>query len=333
MEEEPARGPDVSDNIGVVIIGRNEGERLLNCIQSLQSDCNKLVYVDSNSTDGSVEAARKLGVEVVELDMSVRFTAARARNAGYKHLTTLYPALEYVQFVDGDCRVDKNWIETAEHFLRVNPDFVVACGRRREIFPDRSIYNKLCDFEWNTPVGEAKACGGDFMIAVKAFDQVGGFNPSLIAGEEPELCIRLRRQGYKIMRLDAEMTLHDANITKFGQWWKRNVRAGFAFAEGAYLYGRDTEKYRVQEVRRIWIWALLLPLCLLVLSVLHPVFALGFLLYPLQVFRLAFRQGKDRFAWQYAFFNLLGKFPELQGSLRFWAGILFRAKSGIIEYK
>ena len=91
--------------IGIVIIGRNEGERLIRCIQSLHEYIANTVYVDSASTDHSVEAANNLGAHTLALDMLKPFTAARARNAGFAQLLKIFPDTEFVQFVDGDCEV------------------------------------------------------------------------------------------------------------------------------------------------------------------------------------------------------------------------------------
>ena len=149
---------------GAVVIGRNEGERLIACLQSLMNKVNHIVYVDSGSQDGSVEKALEMGVDIVNLDMTKHFTAARARNAGFENLLQSYPDLTYVQFVDGDCQVDENWISHALAFLNKNTAVAIACGRRKELHPEASIYNQFCDIEWNTPIGEAKSCGGDALI-------------------------------------------------------------------------------------------------------------------------------------------------------------------------
>ena len=178
--------------VGIVAIGRNEGERLRACLQSVIPRAALVVYVDSGSTDGSTVMARGSGGEVVELDMRIPFTAARARNEGFKRLRQLAPDLPYVHFVDGDCEVVGVWIETAAAFLDAHHDVAVVCGRRRERYPTQSIYNHLCNIEWDTPVGETSACGGDALMRVEAFEQVGGYRGDLIAGEEPELCVRLR---------------------------------------------------------------------------------------------------------------------------------------------
>jgi len=324
----------IKDYVGAVVIGRNEGQRLIACLDSLRGKVDVIVYVDSCSSDNSVEEARKRGIDVISLDLSVPFTAARARNAGANKLLTEHPELEYLQFVDGDCEVLPEWIETARNFLSRNPEYAVVCGRRRERFPDRSVYNQLCDMEWNTPVGDALACGGDAMFRVSVFQEVGGYDPTLIAGEEPEFCYRIRQQGWKIRRIDADMTLHDADITHFRQWWQRNVRGGYAYARGALLHGKESEHYCVAQSARVWFWGAFIPLALLSASVVEPWLGLTALIYPAQVVRIALRMGyKQKKNWSYAFFVMLGKFPELQGQAKCFLDQMTRSKSIIIEYK
>jgi GT2 family glycosyltransferase len=313
---------------GAVIIGRNEGTRLVACLGSFPDWVRPLVYVDSGSTDGSVAAARAAGAVVVELDMSLPFTAARARNAGLARLAEGGDAPEFVQLIDGDCALQPGWLEAAARFLVAHPDVGVVCGRRRERFPDASIWNRLCDAEWDTPVGEARACGGDALMRLRAVQTVGGYNPGLIAGEEPELCVRLRGAGWRVWRLDQEMTLHDAAMTRIGQWWKRTRRGGHAFAEGAALHGAPPECHWVAETRRALLWGALLPLTVLVGLMVTPWAALLVLAYPLQVLRLARRYG-----WERAFFMTLAKFPEAQGVLEYRLNRLRKRRSGLIEYK
>jgi GT2 family glycosyltransferase len=322
-----SRAAAVAADVGAVVIGRNEGARLVACLASLRG-ISRLVYVDSGSSDGSVAAARAAGAQVIELDLARPFTAARARNAGLAALAADPPA--YVQFVDGDCVLRDGWIDTARAFLDTRPKAAVACGRRRERYPGASVYNRLCDREWDTPVGPAAACGGDALARFEAVQAAGGFRESLIAGEEPELCLRLRRAGWEIWRLDAEMTWHDAAMTRFGHWWRRSRRAGHAFAEGAALHGRPPERHWVAESRRALAWGVALPALALALTALTPFGLLLLLAYPGQVLRLAVREGPGhRAAWERAFFLTLARFPEALGVLGFHLG----RRGRLIEYK
>jgi len=322
--------------VSAVIIGRNEGDRLIRCLESIKGKVIQLVYVDSGSADDSVGAASSIGADTVSLDMTKLFTAARARNEGFERMKRLYPEAEYVQFVDGDCEIVDGWLEHSVAFLDQHPEVAAVCGRRRERFPEKTVYNMLCDMEWDTPVGETKACGGDVLMRVAAFESVHGFRTDLIAGEEPELCVRLRAAGWKIWRLDEEMTLHDAAISRFSQWWKRNVRAGYAFAAGAFLHGAPPERHWVKESRRCLIWGLVIPVIAIVtgLLCLYCGLIIAFI-YPLQVIRLALRNIKEMktLPWLSAIFSVLGKFAEVQGQLRFYYSRLFGRVEQLIEYK
>ena len=215
------------NGIGVVVIGRNEGDRLRRCLESLAPAAVPVVYVDSGSTDASVATARAAGVEVVELDPSRPFSAGRARNEGFARCVERHPAVRSVMFVDGDCEVVTGWLDRAERELDGRPELAVVCGRRRELRPERSVYNRLADLEWDTPIGLVPSCGGDALFRVSDFAAVGGFDPSVKAGEEPELCRRLRERGRSIARIDAEMTRHDLNMTRFAEWWRRQFRVGY----------------------------------------------------------------------------------------------------------
>lgn len=325
---------------GVVVIGRNEGQRLINCLQSLAD--NPVVYVDSGSTDDSVASSRRLGVDVVQLDMSVPFTAARARNVGASALLEKYPELEYVQFVDGDCRVNLEWLRRAQQTLDQDATLAAVCGRRREVNPGASVYNLLCDIEWDTPVGDADACGGDAMYRVKSLRGVGGFNEEFIAGEEPELCFRLRADGWRIKRIDHEMTQHDAAIHSFRQWWKRSQRSGYAYALGALEHGYDaTEPFRMKSCLSVLFWGGFIPLCGILFALIKPAVALVALIAAYgvlwsKIYRHSYKRHREfsrRDIAIYAGFVVLQKFPELVGMLQCGWQYMLGRKASIIEYK
>ncbi len=320
---------------GIVVIGRNEGQRLRVCLTSCASLKLPVVYVDSGSTDDSVSIATGLGAAVVQLDMSIPFTAARARNQGLATLRETHPALALVQFLDGDCELDSAWLEVGIRFLDAEHTVAGVAGRLRERFPERSIYNRLCDIEWGAVTGECKAFGGIALVRIRALAAVGGFDASLIAGEEPELCVRLRRAGWRIWRLDAPMALHDAAMTHWAQWWRRAKRTGYAFAEGAAMHGSTEEHHYVAEVRRAVVWGLLLPIVAAMLTIAWWPMAILFLLYPLQWLRVALRLRRhgQPVPWTQAAFFLQARFAEASGALRFWILRLRKRPSQIIEYK
>lgn len=326
-----AAGPPA--RLSVVVIGRNEGERLRRCFDSLPPDAGRVVYVDSGSTDGSVELARSRGIEVVDLDMSIPFTAARARNAGLARLVTLEPAPDFVQFVDGDCELLPGWIPTAIAALRRDGAVAAVSGRLRERFANATIYNRLCELEWRGPAGDVEACGGVAMMRVNALREAGGFDPSLIAGEEPELCFRLRSRGQRILRIASEMALHDAAMTRWMQWWQRSVRAGHSYAA---VGAKHPSMWR-RERRSILAWGVAIPVAFVIASALAGATGLVLLLsYPVlwaRIFARHVREDGPDDAALYASSCVVGKFAELVGVARFWLNRLRGASTPLIEHK
>jgi len=323
--------------VGVVVIGRNEEARLGACLRSVPEWVTGVIYVDSGSTDGSVGIAESRGADVVRLDPGSPFSAGRSRNAGLRRLLEIHPDTEWVQFVDGDCELDSEWLERASRALAADSRIAAICGRRREIDPGASIYNRLCDLEWDTPVGEVDACGGDALMRCDALRVVGGYRESLIAGEEPELCLRLRREGFRILRADAEMTRHDAAMSRLGQWWTRAVRAGYAFAEVSNLHAGSNWQIWARDVRSAWLWAFILPICVGI-AVALDWRAIGLLgVYPLQAFRIAVhvrRRGwRAADALLFGVSCLIAKFAHLVGALRFHRARLRGRPSSLIEYR
>ena len=319
-----------ASRVGLVAIGRNEGERLDRCLRSVPPGV-PVVYVDSASTDGSAALARSFGAAVVELDLSTPFTAARARNEGFAALLKERPGLDYVQFVDGDCELEAGWLAAAEDFLAAAPSVAAVCGRRRERFPEHSFYNRMCDDEWDTPVGEAESCGGDALFRISAFFQMRGYDPAIVAGEEPELCHRLRGTGWHIWRIEAPMTIHDADMHRPRQWWLRTVRSGFGYAQVWHktrhgiadpLYGR--------QVMSALFWTFgVVSVAAAAAALLGPIgLTAAPLLWFVQFARLARRGGG---AW--AMHMLAGKFAETQGILRYVRARIAGRRQGAIFYK
>lgn len=256
----------LKNRIALVVIGRNEGAHLAECLAGPNGQSLRVVYVDSGSTDNSVEIARAAGVAVIELDDSAPYTAARGRNAGFAWVQENHPDIKLVQFVDGDCVLMDDWLAKGTDLLSKEMGLAAVCGRVRERYPTQTIYNRLCDAEFTRSPGEVAHCGGIFMVRTEAFQSVGGFNAALPAGEEPEFCLRLRHAGWRLWRLADEMALHDSNLTRFNQWWKRTERSGFAYAIGRALHGGKPEYFCVKECRSICFWGVIFPLVIAILA-------------------------------------------------------------------
>jgi glycosyltransferase involved in cell wall biosynthesis len=339
----PTDAPGIP-TIGLVVIGRNEGERLARCLASVRA-ISHCVYVDSGSIDGSIELAQRQGVKVVELTSPPNFTAARARNAGLVRLLADDPDLHYVQMIDGDCELQPGWIAAAQMALAAEPDLALVFGRRRERYPNRSIYNALCDDEWNAPVGETWGCGGDALFRLSALREVDFYNPVMIAGEDTELSMRLRKRGWRLRRIDAEMTLHDAAITRFWQWWNRTRRSGHAFGELAFLHPDARAPSWSNRVRSIVFWggamtSLLLTTIILALTVSSWCWVavlLAVLPWPVRMAQLAKQQRRRGLSAKVArasgILLILGKLAQFLGLISYYRNRSAGRSSSLIEYK
>lgn len=331
-------------NIGIVVIGRNEGQRLVACLASLP-DGIPAVYVDSGSSDNSCANARASGLAVVDLDMSIPFTAARARNAGYHRLIKDHPDIAFVQFIDGDCILDPHWLTTASGAIKAQQDLAIVFGRCRERFPDASLYNAQCDHEWDVPLGDVAACGGNAFVRRVAFDEVGGYQDDIIAGEEPDMCVRLRQRAWRIRRIAGEMVLHDAALLRFSQYWKRSRRSGLAYALHLSRHGENAIPEWRTVLRRIVVWGGVMPMLavlgLLAMPFIGPagaVMATAILgLYLLRYIRLVRRSRAQGDSWRYATGNAalmtIDKFAQFIGVATFRLQRLFGQPTRLIEHK
>lgn len=311
-------------SVGTVVIGRNEGELLARSLDSVPSGRGPLVYVDSCSSDDSVEVAKRRGSEVLVLDERFPPSAARGRNAGARHFAHRMDAPEFVQFVDGDCTLEPDWLETALAYMQATPEAVVCFGRLRERYPDVSIYNALCDLEWRRPLGKVASCGGIFLVRAQAFHGVGGFDESIRAGEEPELCERLRADGGEVHSIDVPMAQHDAELTSFQAWWTRQRRGGRGAMEVAERFAHPGFRQQARSTR-MWSvgWLLTSLLFIAVGAVLGGAAgaALGLVagvgLWLLQAARIALKAARRGFSLRLAVahgaLTLVAKWPQLLG--------------------
>lgn len=325
--------------VGIVMIGRNEGDRLRRALDSVCDQGHPIVYVDSGSTDGSQNTARGRGVTVVELDMATPFTAARARNAGFRKLRADHPDTALVQFIDGDCEVEPGWLEQAAAAFDGHPRLAAVCGHLEERHPERSVYNRICAVEWQLgPVGSTTSFGGNVMITADALDDVGGWDPTIIAGEEPELAARLRQAGYDLLRLDAMSMVHDVDMHSAAQWWRRARRAGYAFAQVERRHGRGPERTFVREKQRALLWGLALPAAAVALA--RPTRWRSLVVlarYPGVAAKLTLETRRQGHPWStsiaWAVSCVVSVFPQALGVLSFHADTVRGRTPQLIEHK
>lgn len=324
--------------LGIVVIGRNEGARLARSLASALASTKLVIYVDSGSSDDSVTVAQGLGVRVWQLDPVQPFSAARARNEGFAQLRGSHPELQIVQFLDGDCELAPHWLGVGLAELERASDTALVCGHILEHDPAASPYNRMCALEWRQRPGDVDACGGNFMVRADLFDRLGGFRCEVTAGEEDELCQRVRAQGGKIRLLDHAMVEHDAALLRFSQWWQRARRCGHAYAQGRFLHrGRPGGRFR-REARSMILWGAVLPTLAIVPAAptggASLFFLGGYALLFLRIHRRCRQRGwSSAEARLYAAFTVLAKFPGALGVMKFnldrWRG----RHPALIEHK
>lgn len=321
-------------NVDVVLIGRNEGARLVRALASILPQARRIVYVDSGSTDSSVTHARETGAMIVELDMSVPFTAARARNAGFEALMASEDPPDLVQFLDGDCAMAEGWLNHARDAMAADDRLGLVTGLQSELQRDLTVFNQMSDVEWKRSVGEILACGGNMVVRVSAFQSVGGFDPTVIAAEDDEFCTRLRKTGWRLLRIPEQMARHDGGHMRFEQWWKRAERTGHGFAQVGHLH----PDYFIRERQRGWVYGALLPAVAVLGAFVTPIVPLLVLgVYGFSYLRtmrgLQANGLPAREARSHAIYLTLSKFPNVLGMLRYHWRRLSHAQMRIIEYK
>lgn len=329
--------------LSVVVIGRNEGARLERCLRSVgaMAPCDgraigyEIIYVDSASSDGSPQLAADFGARVLSLPPG-RTTAALGRNAGWRAATA-----PFVLFLDGDTILDPRFV--ADSLKDFGSDTAIVWGHRREIHPEKSIFNRVLDLDWIYAPGIVEFCGGDALVRREALQQVNGFDENLIAGEEPEMCRRMRAQGWKILHVDRPMTGHDLAMTAWSQYWRRATRAGYAYAEVSERFRSSGLPFWEEDARRNRNRALILgaaALVALAASVLARSIwpgTIAAILFAALVARTASRAGwkgsslATRLA--YGVHSHLQQIPIYLGQLRYFRDKKAGRSRGLIEYK
>jgi len=334
---DPVRGCVDLPMVTIVVIGRNEGSRLVRCLRSVASltpvDFDiETIYVDSNSSDDSLTAAASFGAKTLLLEDSTP-SAAKARNKGWRHAKG-----DWVLFLDGDTELYPDFLEQAIAAIR-DPKVAVVCGRIHESRPDQSIYVRALDLDWVNASGSVDFCGGNALFRRDVLCRTSGFDPNLIAGEEPELCQRIRHLGYLICQLPIPMVKHDLGIVSFTGYWRRSFRSGYAYAEISQRFITDKYPLWKYESRRNLMHGLLL-IVILTLSLTPILWPYSWIactsLLGLLVIRTMQRTRIRCADWGtrliYAIHSQVSQIPILLGQTAFHLDRLRGAKRGIVEY-
>lgn len=326
--------------LSVVVIGRNEGSRLIRCLDSVKKmnfpyGTYELIYVDSSSTDGSILAAQACGARVIKIQPD-KPSAAPARNIGWHNAKG-----EYILFLDGDTLLEPNFVLNALPFFN-DKKVAVVCGHRRELYPEGSVYNRVLDIDWIFPTGTVDFCGGDAIMRRSALEAVKGYDSELIGGEEPEMCRRMREKGFIIIRLDQMMTLHDLNMHHFRQYWRRAFRTGYAYAEVSQRFKNTKDPFWYREsIHNLWKGGLMLLLIVLAIASfaggsLYPLLAVA-ILFAVMILRTGWKTRSRSNNWTtcllYGCHAHFQHIPIFFGQIAFFLDKMNGKTNRLIDYK
>jgi len=311
-----------SITLSVIVIGRNEGQRLKRCLDSVNQitypkNQLEVIYVDSQSSDGSLELAASKGIKTATVSHS-KLTAALARNIGWNMAEG-----KYIFFLDADTVIYPDFISKALSEFD-NPKIGVVSGHLRELNPHASIFNLIFDIDWD--ISARHYCGGNALIRREALEKVRGYNSDLIAGEEPEMCERLKAQGFLVKHISEPMALHDLHMHTFSQYWKRCFRSGYAYASIASAFKKTSFDLWRKESRHNFIKGGLMVcggifsfLALFTKLSFYP-FAIYFFILVLLILRTLYKK-KGKHSWKaqllYAIHSHMQHIPIFFGQLSF----------------
>ena len=324
--------------IGVVVIGRNEGDRLKRCLNSLKEKYPKVaaVYVDSLSGDNSLQTAKSMGYDSISIGNEVAPSAALGRNTGAQYLINKYPQLELIQFLDGDSEICENWLETSGNFLAVNQDIGIVSGVKSESDRNDSFFGQLNGVEWDSASGLTEAVPGDMMVRVSTFQLLGGFDNEIIAAEDDDLCLRAKKNGDLTYKLNAAMSIHYGGLTTIGQWLRRAIRTGYAYAN---LFHINNGGYFQKSLLSAIFWGACFPFVFLTFLAAQNFWLAVFCIaiYSTMIVKIAsqprIRKLSMPHAITYGFLTMISKTAEAIGAGKYLSNLLLSSERKIIEYK
>lgn len=198
-------------SLSVVIPALNEEENIGRCIESVVEATKELkreiIVVDSASTDNTVEIAQKYPVKIIQ----IKEKSLKSASAG-KYIGNLFATDRYVQFLDSDMIIDKDWFNNALPLLDKNENIAGVVGIPSQEHYDNYLakqFEKNFErFAENIKEGETEQAGGAILFRKGVLDECGSWNPYLVAEEEMELCRRVLQKGYGFYVIIAKSTHH-----------------------------------------------------------------------------------------------------------------------------
>ncbi len=295
------------------------------------------IFVAQSTDQIAITTARACGAEVVEVPDKA-LTPGRARNAGYRLLKKAHPDLAYVQFVDAGFALDPAWLATAVKFMERRPEVAAIEGEILQGAVKPATFSRATEAAERSEPGEAQTVGSFAFVRADAFEGAGGFRGDLVVNETRDLCIRLRRRGAHVWRLDAPMGARESGPDTMSRWWAHSARRGYEYAHGAALHGAPPELFRRKERSRAALWGAIFPALILLgaagaagfvaifatyanpLLVAASVLAFGAAAYVTKIALAAYALRGEPGALSDAFWSVIGHSGEAAGVWRYHFG-------------
>ncbi len=323
---------------GVVVVATNDNASPKTAIHSA-GDGRAIVFVAVGGAPDATAIAKSAGAVIAEGPDRSFSPAGRARNAGYRQLKKIAPHLQYVQFVDAETTLDPDWIETAEKFMARRPEVSIVAGGLKTHSGSNMALASTGARNHADEEGEIQCVlGGSALMRVESFEAAGGFRGDLLTAETVDLCIRLRRRGARIWRLDETMGLRQPASKSVG-WWSQSRQRGFDNAYCASLHGGPPERVGMLDTVLAVVWGFIFPAAVIIAATLGAVLATklspatppimiagAILAFGAGVFALRiaasiiFRGVFKLSSWKTAVPIVMGRAPEFLGACKLWFG-------------
>ena len=228
--------------VSIVVGVRNMETTIIPCIESLLAQTypsTEIIIVDDGSDDKTPEMVKNFPVKLIQTEKK---GISHARNIGFLEATS-----EFVAYTDADCTIVPNWLEVVmPHFK--NPKVALIGGVT--IFQSAgcvsSTYRQV-EFEkrnQNVPEGEVNWAGGPGCIFRRCvLEELGGFNPKWVHGEDAEISFMITERGYKIIKEPQAISYHAPEKGFRKLIWK-GYRDGSAYVRATLFHIRKSFQNR-----------------------------------------------------------------------------------------
>lgn len=213
--------------VSVIIACKNTADHFEACLQALKTQTYKnieIIVVDNFSSDGTFEIAQKHASQVLQIgpERSTQF------NVGFKHAKG-----DYIYRIGPDYVIEPNVIENCVRKMAEGYDALALHNRSI----GTSLWAKVRYLERESYRNDDSIVAVRFMKR-KVFASLGGFDETLVAGEDFDLHNRMVDAGYKWTHVDA-VENHIGEPKNIAEVWRK-----------FYYYGRTIRRYQEKSGSR-----------------------------------------------------------------------------------